>query len=171
MYSTATLLPSGSVLIYGGDNNTTGPFAIAELYNPQTGTWSSTGYISTEHRVGHTATRLNDGNVLIVGGSLSGNNSSTSPIVAEIYDSKTGTVSQTGTMSATRGGHTATLLNNGDVLVAGGYDSNNKALLTAELYTPTTVVPSATPTFPIIPAIPTVPSIPTIPDFPIIPGY
>ena len=48
-----------------------------------------------------------------------------------------GTWSPTGSLSTARSGHTATLLHNGNVLVAGGFGSSG-ALSSAELYDPTT---------------------------------
>jgi N-acetylneuraminic acid mutarotase len=60
---------------------------------------------------GHTATLLNDGKVLVVGGGTK---------AAELYDPLAGTWSGGGTLSINRIGHTATLLGNGKVLVVGG---------------------------------------------------
>lgn len=109
---TATLLPTGKVLIAGGQD-TSNFFQTAELYDPATGTFTSTGSMSVT-RSGHTATPLLNGKVLIAGG----NAAST---VAELYDPYSGTFSQTaGAMSAALVGHTATLLANGKVLLAGG---------------------------------------------------
>src|SRR5438093_1327530 len=66
---TATLLPSGKVLVAGGYNND--DFSVeeasAELYDPTTGKWSITGSLHTR-RHGHTATLLPDGRVLVAGG-------------------------------------------------------------------------------------------------------
>lgn len=61
---TATLLPSGKVLVVGGRN--VGPIRSAELYDPVSGTWHAAASMSTA-RVGHTMTLLNDGRVLVVG--------------------------------------------------------------------------------------------------------
>ena len=55
---------------------------------------------------------------------------------AEIYDPTTGTFSPTGSMSTARRNLTATLLNNGTVLIAGGYNGTN--LDAPEIYNPIT---------------------------------
>ena len=65
-FITATLLPNGKVLVVGG-RDSIGPIASAELYDPATGIWSSTGSLNTG-RDAHTATLLQDGTVLVAGG-------------------------------------------------------------------------------------------------------
>src|SRR6185436_9740079 len=57
---------------------------------------------------------------------------------AELYDPATGTWSLTGSLNGARYQHTATLLNNGKVLVEGGFDINNLPTSSAELYDPAT---------------------------------
>jgi Kelch motif len=92
-------------------------------------------------RLSHTATLLNDGRVLITGGFTypAGNE----PLrQAELYDPATGTFSPTGSMSIARSWATATLLPDGRVLIAGGYESRD--LATAEIYDPATETFSAT---------------------------
>ena len=131
---TATLLPDGRVLIVGGYGTT--PLDSAELYDPVTRNWSVTGSL-VKPRVMHTATLLPNGKVLVVGGD-------TSPLspdfgrgnTAELYDPATQTWTLTGSMGTTRAWHTATLLQDGRVLVAGGFNNDN--VKTAELYDPAT---------------------------------
>ena len=60
---TATLLPNGKVLVAGGYAERSS-LSSAELYDPATGTWSSTGSLGTA-RSSHTATLLPNGKVLV----------------------------------------------------------------------------------------------------------
>jgi hypothetical protein len=83
-------------------------------------------------RNGHTATLLNNGTLLIVGGY----NSDGTLASAELYNPVTGAFALTGALNTARSDHTATLLNNGFVLITGGLDSNGVALASAELYNP-----------------------------------
>ena len=64
---TATLLPSGLVLIAGGDWISERVFASTELYDPAAGAFLRSGAMSVT-RTSHTATLLLDGRVLIAGG-------------------------------------------------------------------------------------------------------
>jgi N-acetylneuraminic acid mutarotase len=117
---TATLLQNGRVLVAGGNATRFGsPSALAgaELYNPATGSWSPAAAMSRA-RVAHTATRLQDGRVLVVGG----RNGSGALAGAELYNPATNSWSSAASMSTARFGHTATLLSNGKVLVVGGSD-------------------------------------------------
>jgi hypothetical protein len=135
---TATLLNNGTVLIVGGGNSSNAYLASAELYNPATGTFTYTAESLNPGRYGHTATLLNDGTVLIAGGAASCSSPGTCATdSAEIYDPATGNFSYTGNLNAARWAHTATLLDNGMVLIAGGTIGNGPYLSSAELYDPT----------------------------------
>jgi len=132
-HARATLLLDGQVLV-AGDGGT------PELYNPTTGTWAVTGQMNTP-RTDSTATLLPDGQVLVAGGtSVTGTFALSS---AELYNPATGTWSVTGSMHQGRSGldgadASATLLPDGQVLVAGGEDAKFNALSSAELYNPAT---------------------------------
>ncbi len=143
---TATLLPSGKVLITGGGDDAGGDFPFygsgsttAELFDPATGVFTTTGSMA-ERRFGHTATLLADGKVLIVGGSVI--YASTPATLAEIYDPATGTFSSAGHTVTAHSGQTATSLVDGKVLIAGGieYQVNGEytASSAAETYEPAT---------------------------------
>lgn len=135
---TATLLPDGQVLVVGGYRDDW--LVTAELYDPGTGKWSATGSTATA-RGGHSATLLPDGKVLVVGGyNGPGGDFYATSSAAELYDPGSGKWSPTGSLATARGGHTATLLPDGKVLVAGGDASlgsgGGPMLASAELYDP-----------------------------------
>jgi hypothetical protein len=119
---TATLLANGKVLIAGGlTDDTAVPLASAEIYDPATGAFTNAGKMTTG-RAGHTATLLPSGKVLITGGL------SDVPLVgisaAEIYDPESASfVATQQPMEIARYAHTATLLQNGTVLMVGGGNS------------------------------------------------
>ena len=126
---TATLLPNGKVLVAGGKSNSSrssdhGFLSSAEVYDPATGSWSSTGNLVTPRAL-HTATLLPNGKVLVAGGrSSTASNNVTVLRSAEVYDPAAGTWSVTGMLHDPRTHHTATLLLSGQVLVAGGERGN-----------------------------------------------
>jgi len=133
----ATVLADGRVLITGGRDNTGTIVAAAEIFDPATQTSTVIAALNTA-RVTHTATLLLNGQVLIAGGT-SATGSLTS---AEIFDPANpgaGFQMLSATMGAARAGHTATLLNDGTVLIAGG-----DAAGTAEIFDPTTETFSST---------------------------
>ena len=118
---TATLLPTGEVLVVGGYDQNDDSLASAELFDPASGQWKPAASMQVA-RFWHTATSLPDGNVLVVGGWYD-DWLQLQVREAEIYDWKSGRWRPAGEMTG-RGAHTATLLDDGRVLVAGGYTSS-----------------------------------------------
>ena len=113
---TATLLRDGRVLVVGGYS------ASAEIWDPRTGTFATTG--SMAHlRTDHAAALLPDGRVLVVGGNSGGNLTGDFTREVEVWDPATGTFSIVGSLPVRRGADvSATRLLDGRVLVAGGVD-------------------------------------------------
>jgi len=141
----AVLLPNGKVLVAGGCTSygANGCLAVttaAELYNPATGKWSSTGAMRAA-RMAMTATVLPNGNALIAGGQTAASDALGS---SELYSPAAGSFSLTGKLITPRSGHTATLLTNGLVLMAGGENVSGVSTQKAELYNPATGAYSAT---------------------------
>ena len=137
---TASLLANGKVLIAGGESGLLAAGATltsAELYDPASGTFSSTGSLSTS-RSGHSATLLTNGKVLVAGGATSSDGFTfTALSAAELYDPTAGTFSSTGSLNTARQGHTATLLGGGKVLILAGSGGPGDVLASAEIYDPT----------------------------------
>jgi N-acetylneuraminic acid mutarotase len=131
-FHTATLLQNGQVLVAGGYNNDS--LDSAELFDPVTNTWSAVPRLTTR-RDSHTATLLQNGQVLVVGGYVY-DGSAFALDSAELFDPVTKTWSTVGGLTTARGLHTATLLQNGQVLVVGGIGSNINALASAEVFDP-----------------------------------
>ena len=136
---TATLLADGTVLVAGG-KNTKDYLETAEISDPSKPAASAwTAAISMfKSRWGHAASALKDGRVLITGGFVSMD--STTSIV--LYDPKTKSWQVPGAMmSVARRYHTSTLLNNGKVLLIGGmqgYSNSTWSYLDSiEIYDPT----------------------------------
>jgi len=144
---TMTLLTNGKLLFSGGCSCEGTPgdpvSASASLYDPSSGTATATGTMTTPRTL-HSATRLPDGTVLIAGG-LKGINSRDFGGTTELYDPAAGTFSRSGDMITGRYDHSATLLPDGRVLIAGGLGGLGAAfdyLDSAELYTPPVLVPA-----------------------------
>jgi hypothetical protein len=120
--TSATLLKNGHVLVIGEIRDALGTRQpAAELYDPSAGSFSPTGspLPNTSFTLAHTATLLQSGKVLVVFGDFPCEGGGTNP-TEELYDPVTGTFSPTGSSADKIAGHTATLLPDGKVLVAGG---------------------------------------------------
>jgi N-acetylneuraminic acid mutarotase len=132
------LLPSGKVLVAGGAASPSTYRKSAESYDPASGVWAAAADMTTA-RAGGAAVVLANGKVLVAGGATSSSfldNLNT----AEVYDPATNAWTPVmGTMSSARGNFpVAALLPGGKVLIAGGVDASNHAVLTADLYDPAT---------------------------------
>jgi N-acetylneuraminic acid mutarotase len=135
MFHTATLLPSGQVLVAGGISPST-LLSSTELYDPASNTWSVVGSLATA-RDFHTATLLPSGKLLVAGGVGGVGPGPATGVLAstELYDPASNAWSVAGALATARAGHTATLLLSGQVLVAGGAGASG-TIASAELYDP-----------------------------------
>jgi hypothetical protein len=139
-----SLLQDGRFLVTGG---ATPPFfgveTSAEIFDPETRTFTLSGDTMDSPRWSHQQTTLADGRVLITGG-----RTAAAPIPgavvlaeAELYDPATDSFSPTGSMSVPRRSHRDILLDDGRVLITGGTSSiagdlTSVSLCTAEIYDP-----------------------------------
>ncbi|CAF3989465.1 unnamed protein product [Rotaria sp. Silwood2] len=158
---TASVLLDGKVLVSGGTDNY---ISSTELYDPSIGIWTETDNMNNAREY-HTASVLLDGKVLVTGGisiyssnprlyieeivigmrTVSENKTQINSIYrsiidldsAELYDPSTKTWTITGSMNVGRYAHSASLLRNGKVLIAGGIH-NGTILNSTELYDPST---------------------------------
>lgn len=141
--ATATLLKDGRVLVVGGNGNGEGgPLTSAELYDPASCAFTSTGSMPAQRVT--TATLLDDGDVLFAGGFDGSAGSLASSL---LFDPSTGSFSPTGSMTIAREGASATRLTDGRVLIAGGrtdLQGDPVFLASAELYDPSTRIFAAT---------------------------
>jgi hypothetical protein len=138
---TASLLPDGKVYIGGGGYDSTtiedGTVVISrdELFDAATDRFQQAGSVN---RAFHTATVLQNGDVLFTGGMSNDIVDANATVVASADLLKAGgsTLQPTGSMSVARYYHVATLLQDGMVLITGGYDAFGAGTKTAELYDP-----------------------------------
>jgi hypothetical protein len=145
---TATELLDGRVLVVGGLRDYGGAVeavALVDVWDPSTGSARATGPL-VQARGSHSATRLLDGRVLVVGGFVgdsgrvgSGPGGDLALASAEIWDPATETFTTTGSLAHPRYGHTATLLSDGRVLVVGGnHYPQDTPVSEAEIWDPRT---------------------------------
>jgi hypothetical protein len=181
-WHTAVRLADGRVLIIGGfptvppgDNNPPAPAPVlpAEIWDPATGSFTTLSSLSPANQ-GSSATLLRDGRVLIAGGRTRGSSphpqcdtscrlSGTALDTAVVFDPRTGMTTPVGRLNVPRFGHTAILLDDGRVLILGGWTgavpdlavSLPEPVASAELYDPAsdTFLPAGSMALPI--AVPT----------------
>ena len=132
--ATATLLTNGKVLITGciAGNPYTCSVGVAELFDPQSGTFGVTGPMMAKYfpDYGYTATLLADGRVLFLG-----SNDWPEPADAEIYDTVAGTFASIGG-PVSQEISPASRLTDGTVLITGGQVTGGDGSAGAELYLP-----------------------------------
>src|SRR5208337_4900970 len=131
---TMCLLPNGQVLVAGGNNGSS--LAGAELYNPASGTWTNASALNST-RDSHVATVLPNGQVLVAGGVSFGVPLNSAEVFDPTINPASGTNISTGTLNSPRYTHTATLLSNRQVLIAGG-GTGGANFTNAELFNPIT---------------------------------
>lgn len=141
---TGDLLKDGRVLVAGGGNGTLlAPVATqtTEIYQPYSRSWSAGPNLSVQ-RSFHASAVLNDGRVLLSGGT---SNSGVVTTTCDIFDPATNMMTPAASMGTARAGHAATTLLNGKVLVTGGVSTFtgtaigpilNSASDTGEVYDP-----------------------------------
>lgn len=137
-FATATRLDDGRVLVAGGcaDPACADMVATAEIYDPDADAWSAAGTLETA-RAGQSATRLGDGSVLVAGGCADADCRGTLA-TAEIWRPGTSDFEAGPAMPGPRHDHTATLLESGEVLMAGGASGATSSLPDAVVYDPST---------------------------------
>lgn len=119
----------------GGDAVTGGAaYATCELFTPGADTWAVTGSMARARSWGHGAIQLNNGKVLVMGGTSDGG--TTYHTICELYDPTTGTWTDTGALSYSRIQFAFWLLSNGKVLVTGGHHGVGTDTNICELYDP-----------------------------------
>lgn len=139
---TATLLADGRVLVTGGQDPADPSKATpsAEIYAPAADAWKAVAPMGTP-RLGHTATLLPNGRVLVAGGSTFESIQALGELAsAEVYDPASDAWTPVGAMARAHAFHTATPLKNGAVLVAGGVDETSSILRDTELFDPDLLV-------------------------------
>lgn len=135
----AVLLKDGkSVLVAGGADASSAAVKAAAVYDTGTKEWATPVPLGTARQL-HTMTLLPSGKVLVIGGT--GGPTGPALATAELYDpvAKTWTPTKF-SMATARWGHSAVLLANGKVLVAGGSAApagqTVRALRSVELFNP-----------------------------------
>jgi len=131
----AVRLEGGGVMVIGGADENFNFLASAEIYDPSTDTWSTTGPMLEPRFEDFAAVLLPGRKVLIAGGWAGPTAPPFVPLqTAEIYDQKTNTWTGTGKMNVARGELAAVVLQDGRVLVVGGVAGDGTPLKSAEIY-------------------------------------
>lgn len=142
----AVRLNDGRVLIVGGksgrivtgrhsDLSSLTPLNSAEIYDPESSSFIRTGEMNAPHYL-PTATLLDNGRVLVVGGWIMQGFLVVGLRDADLYQPETNRFIRAGRTDVARLENTATLLDDGEVLIAGGIDGKSFISASAEFYSP-----------------------------------
>ena len=128
-------LNTGRVLVAGSYEDRS-----CEIFNSTTGIWTMTDSIPSFHDWGQTVVKLNDGRVLVIGGNHLDTTITpwklNSLSECDIFNPNTSKWTIAAPLLIPRGSHTATLLNDGRVLVTGGSNTDSLGLRECEIYDP-----------------------------------
>jgi hypothetical protein len=135
----ATVLNDGRVLFTGGCTlpgcEGFDQAQASEIFDPVSRRFSK-GPSMASPRAGHTATLLEDGRVLLVGGYPGEGRQALAAV--EVFDPRSNEFHLVDSLSGGRADHTATVLKDGSVLIAGGTTGAGDALATTEVFDPQT---------------------------------
>ncbi len=139
MLGGSTKLLDGRIMVVSGIQQGNSLTSVTDLYDPVAKTWSASGPVNQPRAAFSNAITLNNGKILIAGGTdATASNDYSS---AELYDPSTGTWSYTGSLNTPRRYPTAVKLADGRVLLAAGahgVPDGNRFLSSAEIYDPST---------------------------------
>lgn len=137
-YSTTTILNDGRIMFIGGESNTGEGLTDAAIFMMANNQWQNI-HPMQQKRMLAIASTLQDNSVLVTGG-ISAAGAGTELSAVELYTPDADQWTQMAAMQTARVRHTATLLDNGKVLIVGGEDGPTQALNTVELYDPATQI-------------------------------
>jgi RHS repeat-associated protein len=135
-FASITVMPSGQVLLWGGIDEKGLVLETGEWFEPTTKVFVTTGRLGLPARAGHTLTVLTDGHLLMTGGWTSPNKPTSEAVVWEAGNHQAtllSTVQDTPRFEAT-----AEVVADGSVKIAGGFDDQGHALVSAWRFDPST---------------------------------
>ncbi len=135
-------LDDGKIIVIGGmvkiNETTFESTKSCEIFNPSLNTWTNAASLNIDRQYGFTATKLSDGRILVIGGIQIIDSLRRGISQCEIFDPLLNTWTITDSLKFPRQDHSAVLLNNGKVLVAGGLDGIRNLTKSCEIFDPVT---------------------------------
>ncbi|MCP5499899.1 MAG: hypothetical protein H7A25_08355 [Leptospiraceae bacterium] len=133
-YHTTSIVNGSNLLVIGGiSSNSLTCSNKMFLYNSQTASFSELSTKLSKGRCNHTSTVLNDGKIIIAGGSEDSNGYNDGLDSVEIFDSIADTIYTGSKLNEARHSHKAILLDNGNLIVFGG-KNDSEILRSVEIY-------------------------------------